>query len=428
MLKSRSVRHQFTVLTAANIFTRALGFVLRVMLSRLLGAQAMGIMELSHSAHMLSIAPVTAGLPLAVSRMTARDKNDAALRAGRRLILLSSLVCVPLWLLLSPVMAYIMHDLRVLPSLWAFTPCIVILGLSAIYNGYCYGLGNAFPPALSEILEQMLRFLLSAALLLSLPQLTQAGRAAVPALATAIAEAAGLLLVCRMVRSAAPSAPVQALPAAQREIVRLSLPLTFSRILTTLLRTASGVLIPLRLTASGLSHAAATEMLGMLQGMVMPVLFLPGVVTGALGTVGTSAIAARQGSGRRRMTTLLFLSALGCGLLGMLSIRLLSGILSDYLYHLPALQPLFVRAAPLTLFFALQHAANGVLSGLGEQKRTLLPALAGAGISLFFLYIRAAQPHLRILGAIDAMILGQAVTLVWTLILLYLRIRPAKKG
>ena len=422
-MKKQSVGKQAAILTCFNALTRALGFLLRIVLSRLMGAEAVGVMELSHSAHMLSITPVTAGLPLAVSRMTARDKNDLALRAGRQLVWKISLCLLPVWLLLSPVMAYLMRDLRVLPSLLLFAPCIPVLGLSAIYNGYCYGSGNVFPPALSEILEQLLRFALSALLLLSLPGLTVAGRAAVPALATAAAEAAGLTLVIFLVRRR-PAGAAQLSPA-QREILQLSLPLILSRLLTTMLRTASGALIPLRLMVSGLDHTAAMEAFGMLQGMVMPLLFLPGILTGALGTVGTSAIAERSGYARRRMTIVLFLPALLCGCAGTALLHSGSALISKHLYALPALSPLLRAASPLTLLFALQHAVNGVMSGLGLQKQLLLPALCSAVISLICLYLWAGDPALRILGAIRAMVVSQALGVLWGLWLVW---RRTKEG
>ena len=193
-MREHKIWRQTAVLTCANAITRGAGFVLRVVLSRMLGAQAMGVMTLSHSAHMLFITPVTAGLPLAVSRITARHADARALRAGRSLVLRASAVLIPLWLLLAPLMAYALGDLRVLPSLWVFTPCLAVLGLSAVYNGFCYGLGRAWPPALSEMLEQALRFLLAAGLLLTLPQASVAWRAAMPGVATSIAEAAGLVL------------------------------------------------------------------------------------------------------------------------------------------------------------------------------------------------------------------------------------------
>lgn len=416
-MKKQSVRRQAAILTCCNAFTRALGFVLRIVLSRLLGAEAVGVMELSHSAHMLSITPVTAGVPLAVSRMTARDQNDRALCAGFQLILRLSLCIMPIWLLLSPVIAHLLNEMRVLPSLLFFTPCILILGLSAICNGYSYGCGNAWPPAISEVVEQLLRFSLSAALLLSLPYLSTAYRAAVPALATTVAEGVGLLLTFFLLRL--PMRPRRDLQSAQREILALSLPLMLSRLLTTLLRTASGALIPQRLIVSGLTSAQALEQFGMLQGMVMPVLFLPGIVTGALGTVGTPAIAARSGKSQQHMAVGLFLSALICGTLGMTAVHALSPFLAQKIYALPHLTPLFRHAAPLTVLFSLQHAVNGVMSGLGEQKRLLLPALLSSLLSLILLYFWAAQPHTRILGAVRAMVWSQAASVMWGLALVW---------
>ena len=54
-------------MSVSNGITRALGFALRVLLSRRLGAEGTGVLELASSAHMLWIAPVTAGLPMAVA-------------------------------------------------------------------------------------------------------------------------------------------------------------------------------------------------------------------------------------------------------------------------------------------------------------------------------------------------------------------------
>lgn len=413
-MKTQSVRRQAAVLTAANALVRALGFLLHVALGRLLGAQALGVMELGHSAHMLSIVPVTAGLPLAVSRLTAQREDARALRAGRALALRLSAVLLPLWALLAPLTARLLGDMRTLLPLWVFTPCIAVLGLSAVYNGYCYGRGSAWPPALSTLLEQVLRFALSAALLLSLPNLTVSARAAVPGLATFLAESAALLLLIALLRRGGDALRAPDDPALRREIARLSLPLTLSRLLQTLLRAALGALLPRRLTAGGMLAAQATGALGMLQGMVMPVLFLPGVVTSAVAMVGAPAVARRQGAALRRVTRKLFLSALLCGGLGMLAVAALAPLLSERVYRLPALAPLFRCAAPLTLMFALQQAAATVLSGLGEQKKTLLPTCAGAALTLLLMYRWAASP-LALEGAVYALIVGRAAALLWQL-------------
>ena len=45
-----SLKKQALILTLANAYTRALGFVLRLTTARMMGAQALGLMELSSSA------------------------------------------------------------------------------------------------------------------------------------------------------------------------------------------------------------------------------------------------------------------------------------------------------------------------------------------------------------------------------------------
>ncbi|MBQ7455702.1 MAG: oligosaccharide flippase family protein, partial [Clostridia bacterium] len=77
-MKTRSLRCQAAVLSLVGALVRALGFLLHVAMSRLLGAEALGVAELAHSAHMLAVTPVTAGLPAAVSRVTARRGDGAA--------------------------------------------------------------------------------------------------------------------------------------------------------------------------------------------------------------------------------------------------------------------------------------------------------------------------------------------------------------
>ena len=409
------------MLACANALVRGLGFALRIVLGRLMGAEALGVMELGHSAHMICVVPLTAGLPLAVSRLTARRDDGSALAAGRSLAWRMCALLLPLWALFSPVMAGLLGDGRTLLPLWVFTPSIAVLGLTAVYNGYCYGRGSVWPPALGTLLEQGVRLALCALLLGFLPRLTVAARAAVPGAAGLGAGCAALLLTRLLLRrEGAPlGAPLRA--ELRRELLRLSLPLTASRLLQTLLRAALGAMLPRRLMAGGMGAAEATAALGMLQGMVLPVLFLPGIFTGALGTVGAPAIARQQG-GRLRATALrLFGASLLCGLAGLLALRGLAPLLAARVYRLPALTPLFSAAAPLTLLFALQQAAGSVLAGLGQQKKTLLPTLVGAALTLYLTHGWAATP-LGVTGAVYALTLGRAAALLlqlfWVLRLL----------
>ena len=52
-MRKKSLAGQAAVLSVSNGITRALGFALRVLLSRRLGAEGKGVLELASSAHML---------------------------------------------------------------------------------------------------------------------------------------------------------------------------------------------------------------------------------------------------------------------------------------------------------------------------------------------------------------------------------------
>ena len=202
-MKAVGAKKQTVFLTGVNAVVRALGLMMRVMLSRLLGAEIMGIAELAQSLHMLAITPLTSGLPMAISRMTARapeDEKQKPLLAGIFLVRVASVALTPALLLFSPLAARWMGDVRVLPSLWFSAPCILILGYSAAFNGYCYGMERSLEPALSELIEQAARLALSFVLVTGLSRLTAAWLAAVPVAATMLAEILGLFFVVSRLR------------------------------------------------------------------------------------------------------------------------------------------------------------------------------------------------------------------------------------
>ena len=200
----------------------------------------------------------------------------------------------------------------------------------------------------------------------------------------------------------------------ERDVLRLAAPITGVRMIQTLSRSLLAALLPRMLMRGGQTMQTATAGLGMLQGMILPALFLPGIVTGAVGMVGAPAIARRQGADMRRMALRLFAAALVCGLAGGAVIYLGADLLANAVYRLPALAGLFRAAAPLTLLQALHQAAGTLLAGLGQQKRTVMPALADVIISLLLTARWAASP-LGLYGAIYALTLGRAVSLLWEL-------------
>ena len=418
-VKTRLVR-QTLGLSGSHFVVRVLGFLLRILLSRELGAAAMGLVELAHSAQQLLITPVVSGLPAAVSRMSARAEGNPArqtrvLRVALALALCVSLPLTAVAFLLRGRIAAWLGDARTLVALLCCLPCIPVLAVSCVLNGYFYGTGRPALPAAGELLEQGLRFFLCLRLCAWLTGMPLALRAAIPAAGTLAGEVAGLLLML----------PFCVVPllfthgsgsrrAALSELLSLSLPLTGMRLVSSLTRTVNATLIPARLVASGLPGSEALSQLGMMNGMLMPVLLLPSFITCSLSMVCAPEMARRQAQGQplRRLCLRTLGVALAVGLCAMGGVFLFAPLVSRMIYRQAELLPLLRRCCALIPVFALSQVVGGLLNGLGMQREVLRITLLCGVIGVVLNYLLVAQPALRLWGAVIALSITQVLALV----------------
>ncbi len=409
-----SLKKQALVLTLANAYTRALGFVLRLVTARLMGAEAMGVMEMSSSAVMLAITPVTAGIPTAMSRLTAqRDLDDhAVLKAGLSLVKRLSALLIPGTLLLSPAIAWVLGDMRTLPAILTSVPLIGLLGLCTVYSGWFYGREDASTPALSECAEQTVRCVLAIGLLMFCAKGSVALTAALPG----VAEVAAGVVVWILFRGRSPC--LSRMPAdasLRREILRLTAPTTGARLCQTALRSLNAVLLPTCLRRSGLSAAAATAQFGLLGGMAMPLLMLPGIVTGAICMVATPAVSRQEAQPQRLRRTMrqLLLSAFGVGLAATIGLFFGADFLSSGLYRESALAPLLRLLSPAALLMAVQQVQFGLITGLGLQNKALTGTVIASFLSLGITAVLCPMPGIRLYGAAIATLASTLMRIIW---------------
>ena len=134
----RSMVGKTLFLSCSHFVVRVIGFAMRIWLSRELGPQAMGLVELAQSAQMLLVTPVVSGLPAAVTRMCAKAEPARQRRivgCGMALALLTGLPLMHAAFWLREPLALWLGDLRTMPALLVYLPGIPILGVSCVLNG-----------------------------------------------------------------------------------------------------------------------------------------------------------------------------------------------------------------------------------------------------------------------------------------------------
>lgn len=418
-------------LSASHFAVRVMGFLMRIWISRELGAAAMGLVELTHSAQMLLITPVVSGLPAAVSRMSAKasgqpERQTRVLRCGMALSLITGVPLAIAAFLLRGQLAAWLGDVRTLPSLIVYLPCVPILGLSCALNGYFYGTGRPAPPAIGELLEQAVRFLLCVRLSSLLRGMPMTLRAAIPAAAALAGETVSLALMLALCLRPLFSRGQGSRRAILSEMLSLALPLTGMKLVSSLMRTVNATLIPARLTVSGLPKAEALSLLGMMNGMLMPMLLLPSFITCSLCMVAAPELTRRQAQRQplRRLCHRVAGAALLVGLCAMAGVWLFAPLIAETVYRQAELLPMLRRCCALIPVLSLSQVVGGMMNGLGLQGAALRISVVSGLLGVLLTYALAAQPSLRLWGALLSMAAAQLLTLALSARALLRAIRP----
>ncbi|NCB06264.1 MAG: stage V sporulation protein B, partial [Clostridia bacterium] len=161
------------VLTAAGLLGQALGFVYRIALSRALGAEYMGLYQLTLQAYAVGMAFVAVGPSSASSRLTAEFSARGDQGAQRALLQQCALFFLPPLLLFGaavfcfsdPISVCLLGDARTQLPLLVLVPCIALTAYENIHKYHLYGAGSVRLPAASELIELALRMAAVLALL-----------------------------------------------------------------------------------------------------------------------------------------------------------------------------------------------------------------------------------------------------------------------
>ena len=146
------------ILTGTSIVSQFLGFVYRILLSRLIGAEVMGLYQLIMPVFSVIMALTAVGLTVAVSNLSsqyhARGNRAAIAQVLRRclavFLLLFAAVAAVVVLLYDPISVYLLGDARTQLGLLLLLPCILLTGVENLHKHFFYGTGNIRPPAAVE--------------------------------------------------------------------------------------------------------------------------------------------------------------------------------------------------------------------------------------------------------------------------------------
>ena len=154
------------ILAVSSVVVKVIGSLNWIILSRVLGGEGIGLYQMGFPIYLMAITVSSAGIPVAISIITAEKLANKDYRGAKRvfsvslrLLLISGLVFSSAlffgagWLIENQ---YI-RDARAYYSIIALAPAVFFVTFLASFRGYLQGWQIMTPTAVSEVVEQLMR-------------------------------------------------------------------------------------------------------------------------------------------------------------------------------------------------------------------------------------------------------------------------------
>jgi stage V sporulation protein B len=407
------------ILLAAGIINRILGFVPRIALPRIIGAEGIGLYQMGYPFLIVVLTLINGGIPLAVAKLVA--EADAEGNPGKIKIILRIALSITVTLSVGFtilcvgysrfITEHLFTDQRVYYTFLAMSPIILIGGISSVYRGYFQGLHNMLPTALSQISETLIRIVTVLTFsYIMLPYGIQYAAAGAMA-GVVVGELVGVFVLLIQYKSSRVKYKsiipnVVAKASHFRRLLAVSIPVTASRLVGSASYFFESILIIQSLAIAGVVTAVATAQYGALQGMIIPILLLPTALTYSLSVSLIPSLSEAASKNdmltvHKRMHQSLKLS-LVAGAPFAVFMFVLAEPLTLIIYNDAEIGTMLRMMAPVALFIYMQGPLQAALQALDKPGKALRNTFVGACIKLTLICLLASNPKFGILGAIFA--------------------------
>lgn len=379
----------------------------RIFLSRSLGAELLGVYQITLSVVGVLVTLSASGIPITVSRLMIKERTDGNKNADRDVVsagILSSLILsLPIaaaLYLFRDKFSFIFADERCYDLLVIILPGVVMTSVYSVIRGYFWGNENFLTYSVIELLEEICMAVCGviAVLTLSGDWLKTQGvaKSVLISYVFSFATSTGVFLI----KCGRPSNPLRKI----KPLIKSASPITAMRTLTSFLGSLVAIILPERLIFYGVEKSLAMQCYGELSGMALPLLFIPSTFIGSIALVVVPKLTdsyykkdlktlnfaiERSFDYSQIITALIIPVFIACG--GEIG-RIVYGSTNAGRY---------LSVAAIVMFpMSISMISNSVLNSLNKEKNTLLNFVISAAVMIgtIFATVKPLKEYSLILG------------------------------
>lgn len=425
-----------SILTLTALFTRSISMVFNIYVSNKIGSEAVGVFSLVMSVYMFFITLATSGLSLActylVSQTFAKGNFLEGLKAVRSCILFaiflglgSSIILT----LLSPIISTIWLNYKVSPiPFYLITIGLPAISISSVINGYFSAVRKAYKSAISQVLELLVKIIISIVLLQYFYLNSVETVCICLILADVISEVFScifLFILYRIDRCFFNKRAKVTGISYKRKILNITLPVSITSYIRSGLSTLKEFIVPNRLVLFGLPYTLALSEYGRITGMALPVITFPTVFIGSFSSLLIPEFSSLMAKGYKKrimnVSHKIFMIATCFSILVSAICFIFANNLSLFIFQNLECAKYIRILSPLILLMYLDNIIDNMLKGLNRQFKVMLCNIADLVITISLLYI--LLPKLGITGFIISMYVSE----IFNFTVSYLELRRATK-
>ncbi|MBR2390933.1 MAG: oligosaccharide flippase family protein [Clostridia bacterium] len=271
--------------TFFSVLTRALGFLLKIYLSRSLGSVLLGSYQVAMSIFGVLMTLVSSGIPVVLSRNVSYYSGKKNKKAIGSIVssglILTGMICliVSLIVLLFPnLMSKMFTSTASSEMILILLPALISSSIYEVLRGALWGTQNFFTISFTEFIEQVIRIVIlmilfnTTFLKMSLTNKT--------ALSLSLACIISSIIVCIIYFK---KGGTLANPKHEfKNLLKTSSPITAVRTVSSVVSSIISIIIPIRLMTYGYSSTEALSEFGIIMGMTFPLIMIPSTLIGSL--------------------------------------------------------------------------------------------------------------------------------------------------
>ena len=394
-MKEKFIKSAF-ILVIGGFITKGLGMIIRIIITRLIGQDGIGLYMLVLPTFNLFMTIATLSLATAISKVVAEDKkNNKKMVFGIvPFAMVFNLIIIFIIIFLAPFIANnLLHNNDLYYPILAIGFTLPFITLSSIARGYFFGKQRMTPHVTSNAFEQIIRIIF---IYLVTPFLLTKG------ISYAIT---GLILVNIISELASIFILFLFLPNSikikkeylrynitnLKDIFAISIPTTFGRLTSAIGMFLEPIIITFVLLKIGYNTYYITSEYGIISGYVLPMVMMPSFLTGAISSallpVITKYYQNKDMKNLKQKIKQAILISLALGIPFTILLVLFPKSFLSLIFNTIKGATLLKVAAPIFLFSYIQAPIVVSLQAMNKSKEVMKTSVTGIILKTFFLFI-----------------------------------------